>query len=106
MGAPTNAAYVKKVLANSEPSTQGGKADTTHIADRPSRHDASSEPLCGLRARAVSAVASFVAHSANPSPQIALNMGKSANLATLSGFFTKTPSALPPKATEPPRHTM
>jgi hypothetical protein len=23
MGAPTNAAYVKKVLANSEPSTQG-----------------------------------------------------------------------------------
>jgi hypothetical protein len=26
MGAPTNAAYVKKVLANSEPSTQGGGA--------------------------------------------------------------------------------
>jgi hypothetical protein len=26
MGAPTNAAYVKKVLANSEPSTQGGIA--------------------------------------------------------------------------------
>ena len=26
MGAPTNAANVKKVLANSEPSTQGGKA--------------------------------------------------------------------------------
>ena len=27
MGAPTNAANVKKVLANSEPSTHGGKAD-------------------------------------------------------------------------------
>ena len=27
MGAPTNAADVKKVLANSEPSTHGGKAD-------------------------------------------------------------------------------
>ena len=27
MAAPTNAANVKKVLANSEPSTQGGKAD-------------------------------------------------------------------------------
>ena len=26
MAAPTNAAYVKKVLANSEPSTQGGIA--------------------------------------------------------------------------------
>jgi hypothetical protein len=26
-GAPTNAANVKKVLANSEPSTHGGKAD-------------------------------------------------------------------------------
>jgi hypothetical protein len=26
MGAPTNAAYVKKVLANSEPSTHGGIA--------------------------------------------------------------------------------
>ena len=29
MGAPTNAANVKKVLANSEPSTHGGKADMT-----------------------------------------------------------------------------
>ena len=28
MGAPTNAAYVKKVLANSEPSTHGGIAVT------------------------------------------------------------------------------
>src|SRR5262249_19194177 len=27
MGAPTNSAQVKKVLANSEPSTHGGKAD-------------------------------------------------------------------------------
>jgi len=27
MGAPTNTAYVKKALANSEPSTHGGKAD-------------------------------------------------------------------------------
>jgi hypothetical protein len=27
MAAPTNAANVKKVLANSEPSTHGGKAD-------------------------------------------------------------------------------
>jgi hypothetical protein len=27
MGAPTNAANVKKVLANSEPSTHGGKAN-------------------------------------------------------------------------------
>ena len=27
MGAPTNAANVKKVLANPEPSTHGGKAD-------------------------------------------------------------------------------
>ena len=27
MSAPTNAANVKKVLANSEPSTHGGKAD-------------------------------------------------------------------------------
>jgi hypothetical protein len=27
MGAPTNAANVKKVLANSEPSTHEGKAD-------------------------------------------------------------------------------
>ena len=31
MAAPTNAANVKKVLANSEPSTHGGKAD---IAER------------------------------------------------------------------------
>ena len=29
MGAPTNAALVKKVLANSEPSTHEGKADVT-----------------------------------------------------------------------------
>jgi hypothetical protein len=29
MGAPTNAAYVKKVLANSEPSTHGGIASVT-----------------------------------------------------------------------------
>jgi hypothetical protein len=36
MGAPTNAAYVKKVLANSEPSTQGGKAD---IDQPPSNFD-------------------------------------------------------------------
>jgi hypothetical protein len=28
MGAPTNAAYVKKVLANSEPSTHEVKADS------------------------------------------------------------------------------
>ena len=27
MGAPTNTAYAKKVLANSEPSTHGGEAD-------------------------------------------------------------------------------
>ena len=27
MGAPTNPAYAKKVLANSEPSTHGGEAD-------------------------------------------------------------------------------
>ena len=35
MAAPTNAANVKKVLANSEPSTHGGKADisscTAHV---------------------------------------------------------------------------
>ena len=30
MGAPTNAAYVKKVLANSEPSTHGGIATVAH----------------------------------------------------------------------------
>src|SRR5512139_3607697 len=44
MGAPTNAANVKKVLANSEPSTHGGKADMPlcganvrywHLADNP-----------------------------------------------------------------------
>ena len=27
MGAPTNTAYAKKVLANPQPSTHGGKAD-------------------------------------------------------------------------------
>ena len=32
MGAPTNAANVKKVLANSEPSTQGGKATVAECA--------------------------------------------------------------------------
>ena len=36
MAAPTNTAYVKKALANSEPSTHGGKADTAiqgrHVA--------------------------------------------------------------------------
>jgi hypothetical protein len=32
MGAPTNAANVKKVLANSEPSTHGGKADIRIVA--------------------------------------------------------------------------
>ena len=32
MGAPTNAANVKKVLANPEPSTHGGKADMTFCA--------------------------------------------------------------------------
>jgi hypothetical protein len=31
MAAPTNAANVKKVLANSEPSTHGGKADIAQI---------------------------------------------------------------------------
>ena len=31
MAAPTNAANVKKVLANSEPSTHGGKADMTPV---------------------------------------------------------------------------
>ena len=30
MGAPTNAANVKKVLANSEPSTHGSIATVTH----------------------------------------------------------------------------
>jgi hypothetical protein len=32
MGAPTNAAYVKKVLANSEPSTHEVKADSKSMA--------------------------------------------------------------------------
>ena len=32
MGAPTNAAYVKKALANSEPSTHGGEADNAWTA--------------------------------------------------------------------------
>jgi len=34
MAAPTNAANVKKVLANSEPSTHGGKADMTDANNR------------------------------------------------------------------------
>jgi hypothetical protein len=34
MGAPTNAAYVKKVLANSEPSTHGGIAAAHAIYGR------------------------------------------------------------------------
>ena len=35
MAAPTNAAYVKKILANSEPSTHGTYVHTWHLADIP-----------------------------------------------------------------------
>ena len=38
MGAPTNAANVKKVLANSEPSTHGGKADMTRALQKTVRY--------------------------------------------------------------------
>jgi hypothetical protein len=41
MAAPTNAANVKKVLANSEPSTHGGKADIVRMLRNvldPKRH--------------------------------------------------------------------
>jgi hypothetical protein len=31
MAAPTNAAHVKKALANSEPSTHGTKLTSTHV---------------------------------------------------------------------------
>ena len=34
MAAPTNAAYVKKALANSEPSTHGTKPTSPHVAIR------------------------------------------------------------------------
>ena len=34
MGAPTNPAYVIKVLANSEPSTYGGKAETPGMCSK------------------------------------------------------------------------
>ena len=50
MGAPTNAANVKKVLANSEPSTHGGKADmpfALHMsAFDPKRTSAGKHPYC------------------------------------------------------------
>ncbi len=56
MGAPTNSAYVKKVLANSEPSTHGGEADMRRPPAPHSRASPSHlnpEPTSRLKTKAL-----------------------------------------------------
>ena len=61
-GAPTNAANVKKVLANSEPSTHGGKADNKCSTTSLSAFDPKRSLSSGLVYSALMLAALMIGH--------------------------------------------